>query len=107
MLAATASQIIGSIILISIIIPYFLAVAFAILICYAFAAYFYRASARELKVGLFVLFRRFSTDAEPTAPGCHLAVLTLFPFFRVIIGFNHHPRLWRTRAVPRGKYRAH
>jgi hypothetical protein len=82
MLAATASQIIGSIILISIIIPYFLAVAFAILICYAFAAYFYRASARELKVGLFVLFRRFSTDAEPYSawmPSCGPHFIPIFP----------------------------
>ncbi|KAG1899413.1 ABC transporter [Suillus fuscotomentosus] len=49
MLASTSSQIIGSIILISIIIPYFLIVAFFILICYYYAALFYRASARELK----------------------------------------------------------
>ncbi|KAG1831992.1 ABC transporter [Suillus subalutaceus] len=49
MLTATASQIIGAIILISIIIPYFLIVAFFILICYYYAALFYRASARELK----------------------------------------------------------
>ncbi|OJA17130.1 hypothetical protein AZE42_02586 [Rhizopogon vesiculosus] len=45
MLTATASQIIGAIILISIIIPYFLVVAFFIIIWYTFAAYFYRASA--------------------------------------------------------------
>ncbi|KAG0695501.1 ABC transporter [Suillus ampliporus] len=49
MLTATASQIIGAIILISIILPYFLAVVFVILICYYYAALFYRASARELK----------------------------------------------------------
>ncbi|KAG2058537.1 hypothetical protein BDR06DRAFT_1004242 [Suillus hirtellus] len=49
MLASTSSQIIGSIILISIIIPYFLIVAFFIFICYYYAALFYRASARELK----------------------------------------------------------
>ncbi|KAG2341335.1 ABC transporter [Suillus weaverae] len=49
MLTATASQIIGAIILISIIIPYFLIAAFFIFICYYYAALFYRASARELK----------------------------------------------------------
>ncbi|KAG1734117.1 ABC transporter [Suillus lakei] len=49
MLISTASQIIGAIILISIIIPYFLVAAFFILICYYYAALFYRASARELK----------------------------------------------------------
>ncbi|KAG2035930.1 ABC transporter [Suillus americanus] len=49
MLTATASQIIGAIILVSIVLPYFLIVAFFILICYYYAALFYRASARELK----------------------------------------------------------
>ncbi|KAG1781565.1 ABC transporter [Suillus placidus] len=49
MLTATASQIIGAIILISIILPYFLIAAFFISICYYYAALFYRASARELK----------------------------------------------------------
>ncbi|KAG1747124.1 ABC transporter [Suillus paluster] len=49
MLISTASQIIGAIILISIIIPYFLIAAFFILICYCYATMFYRASARELK----------------------------------------------------------
>ncbi|KIK47399.1 hypothetical protein CY34DRAFT_799345 [Suillus luteus UH-Slu-Lm8-n1] len=49
MLTATASQIVGAIILISIIIPYFLIAAFFILIFYYYAALFYRASARELK----------------------------------------------------------
>ncbi|KAG2040579.1 P-loop containing nucleoside triphosphate hydrolase protein [Suillus americanus] len=49
MLTVTASQIIGAIVLISIIIPYFLVVTFFVLICYYYAASFYRASARELK----------------------------------------------------------
>jgi ABC-type multidrug transport system fused ATPase/permease subunit len=57
MLAVTSSQIIGAIVLVSIIIPYFLAVAFCILICYSYAAYFYRASARELKVNLVYLIK--------------------------------------------------
>ncbi|OAX34167.1 hypothetical protein K503DRAFT_803797 [Rhizopogon vinicolor AM-OR11-026] len=48
-LTGTGSQIIAAVILISIIMPYFLVVAFFIIICYAYAAYFYRASARELK----------------------------------------------------------
>jgi hypothetical protein len=64
MLTATASQIIGAIILISIIIPYFLIVAFFILICYYYAALYYRASARELKVGHFDEVYQISTDAE-------------------------------------------
>lgn len=50
MLSGTTSSIFGAIILISIIMPWFLLVIFFILSCYFYAAYFYRASARELKV---------------------------------------------------------
>ncbi|KAF8134974.1 ABC transporter [Boletus edulis] len=49
MLSATLSSIIGAIILISIVLPWFLLVVFFILACYFYAAFFYRASARELK----------------------------------------------------------
>ena len=49
-LSVTVSNIIGGIIIISIILPWFLLVVFFILICYFYAAFFYRASARELKV---------------------------------------------------------
>ncbi|KAF8837756.1 hypothetical protein BDN67DRAFT_1013612, partial [Paxillus ammoniavirescens] len=49
MAVATASQIIGAIILISIVLPWSLLVVFVVLICYFYAALFYRASARELK----------------------------------------------------------
>ncbi|EIW84207.1 ABC transporter [Coniophora puteana RWD-64-598 SS2] len=49
MLAATLSQIIGAIILISIIIPWFLIIMACIIVCYTYAAIFYRSSARELK----------------------------------------------------------
>ena len=50
MLTATFSNILGAIILIGIIIPWFLIGVFSILIVYVYAAIFYRASARELKV---------------------------------------------------------
>ena len=50
MLSSTASNIVGAIILISIVLPWFLLVVFFILLCYFYAAFFYRASARELKV---------------------------------------------------------
>lgn len=82
MFTATLSQIVAAILLISIIIPYFLAVAFCILICYSYAAYFYRASARELKVGLFHSFCRFSNDAEPYSawmPSCGPHFILTFP----------------------------
>ena len=50
MFSATFSNIIGAIILISIVLPWFLIAVFAILLIYYFYAVFYRSSARELKV---------------------------------------------------------
>ena len=51
MLLNTSSSIIGAIILISILLPWFLLIAVAaVLVLYAMAAAFYRASAREMKV---------------------------------------------------------
>ncbi|KAK0204702.1 P-loop containing nucleoside triphosphate hydrolase protein [Desarmillaria ectypa] len=50
MFAGTTSSILGAIILIAIILPWFLIAVFFILIVYIYAAAFYRASARELKV---------------------------------------------------------
>ncbi|TFK40264.1 ABC transporter [Crucibulum laeve] len=49
MFAGTMSSILGAIILISIVLPWFLIGVFVILIGYIYAATFYRASARELK----------------------------------------------------------
>ncbi|KAG7096565.1 hypothetical protein E1B28_003986 [Marasmius oreades] len=49
MLTATTSNILGAIILISILLPYFLVPVFVILSVYLYAAHFYRASAREFK----------------------------------------------------------
>lgn len=49
MLANTASSILGAIILISIVLPWFLIGVVCILVLYVYAAAFYRASARELK----------------------------------------------------------
>ncbi|KAH9928634.1 ABC transporter [Fomitopsis serialis] len=49
MLVSTLATIVGAIILIGIVIPWFLIAVGAVLICYVWAAFFYRASARELK----------------------------------------------------------
>ncbi|GAA5955029.1 hypothetical protein JCM3765_003165 [Sporobolomyces pararoseus] len=49
MFMSTLGSVVGSIVLIAIVQPYFLIVVAAILCLYAFAASFYRASARELK----------------------------------------------------------
>lgn len=50
MLLNTSSSIIGAIILISILLPWFLIAVAIVLVLYAMAAAFYRASARETKV---------------------------------------------------------
>ena len=50
MLAATLAQILGAIILIATVLPYFLVAVTVISIIYVYAAIFYRSSARELKV---------------------------------------------------------
>ncbi|KAJ3775268.1 ABC transporter [Lentinula raphanica] len=49
MLAGTMSNILGAVILISIVLPWFLIAVVVVLSVYCYAAYFYRASARELK----------------------------------------------------------
>jgi hypothetical protein len=53
MFMGTFSSILGAIILISIVLPWFLIGVFAILVVYVYAAAFYRASARELKVRFY------------------------------------------------------
>jgi len=50
MLLNTSSSIIGAIILISILLPWFLIAVGIVFVLYAMAAAFYRASARETKV---------------------------------------------------------
>ncbi|PCH42273.1 hypothetical protein WOLCODRAFT_137808 [Wolfiporia cocos MD-104 SS10] len=49
MLVATLGNILGAIILIAIVLPWFLIAVAAVSVCYIWAALFYRASARELK----------------------------------------------------------
>lgn len=52
MFSSTFSSILGAIILISIVLPWFLIAVVCISVLYVYAAMFYRASARELKVCL-------------------------------------------------------
>ncbi len=49
-LAATLSSILGAVILIAVVLPWYLIAVAAISIIYVWVAIFYRASARELKV---------------------------------------------------------
>lgn len=50
MFANTLSTIIGAVILIAIILPWFLIAVLFVSLCYVYAGMFYRESARELKV---------------------------------------------------------
>jgi hypothetical protein len=52
MFANTLSTILGAVILISILLPWFLVGVACIAVVYVYVAMFYRASARELKVRL-------------------------------------------------------
>jgi ABC-type multidrug transport system permease subunit len=57
MFLSTLSNILGAIILISIILPWFLIAVVIVSILYAMAAAFYRASAREMKVRALLRYR--------------------------------------------------
>ena len=90
MFSATLSSIVGAIILISILLPWFLLAVFCILLCYAYAAIFYRASARELK-------RLGNMDFVS-----HPIFLCPFPFFQMpsydllyILIFRNLLRAWQ------------
>ena len=50
MLISTSSNIIGAVVLISILLPWFLIAVAVVFVLYAMASAFYRASAREMKV---------------------------------------------------------
>lgn len=56
MFASTLSAILGAIILISIVLPWFLIGVVCVSVIYVYAAIFYRASARELKVSASMIF---------------------------------------------------
>ena len=55
MFTSTFSSVLGAIILISLLLPWFLIGVLAVLFVYVYAAAFYRASARELTVPFYDL----------------------------------------------------
>jgi ABC-type multidrug transport system fused ATPase/permease subunit len=81
MFCNTLSNIIGAVILISILLPWFLIAVASISLIYYFYAVFYRSSARELKVSfcLFVRYTILSTWLLITsiASGCYPPVVTI------------------------------
>ena len=81
MFLATLANIIGAIVFVSIILPWFLIAVAVVSVFYIMAAAFYRASAREMKVRTSQAsnFEPF-TDKVPSASGSHLAIIPVFPF---------------------------
>jgi ABC-type multidrug transport system permease subunit len=59
MFSSTFFSVLGAVVLISIILPWFLIAVAVVMILYVWAAAFYRCSARELKVGSTILFLPF------------------------------------------------
>jgi len=107
---ATSSLIVGAVILIAIVIPWFLIGIVFIFIIYAYAAAFYRASARELKVRFFFVLNCFNSYDLPCSFSdlvsfpphksifptnlilrCYTEVLVILPLFGKFIGIVHHP----------------
>ena len=84
MLVGTSSMIFGAIILISVLLPWFLIGVFFILIIYIYAAAFYRASARELKV-----CRTMLTHADSYDLYCSFSDLVNIPSHENIFSTKH------------------
>lgn len=86
MFSATLANILGAIILIAIVLPWFLIGVAAITLLYVWAAAFYRASARELKV-CTVLYCTTSSLMMIclVAIGLGLALVAIFSLLRVLV----------------------
>lgn len=102
MFMGTFSSILGAIILISIVLPWFLIGVFVILLGYIWAAAFYRASARELKVPMpqhpsicsVLISFRFS------APGRSPSFLPILPFLGKLVWIGDYSGIQRVRPLP-------
>lgn len=97
MFFATLSNILGAVILIAIVLPWFLIAVCTISVAYLWAAMFYRASARELKASI-LLIESDTIILMPiahTAPGCDSPILALQPLLGVLVRACHHPCLRR------------
>lgn len=97
----TFSNILGAAILIAIILPWFLIAFFVVSIAYVWAAIFYRASARELKVRYVSVVFSYSslTKSIPAAAGFNPSFVTLQPLLGVFVGFGHYSCVWRNRSL--------
>ena len=77
MFFSTLSNILGAIILIAIVLPWFLIAVFSISALYLWAAVFYRASARELKRLGTYLSTFFGKGILTREPRRHSSIVTL------------------------------
>jgi len=92
MLVATSSNILGAIILVSIILPWFLIAVVVILSVYLYAAHFYRASARELKrLGVSCVI--FFIYMLITSQRRYIEVFFIFTLLRIAVWSDYYPRL--------------
>ena len=81
MFIATLPNIIGAIVFVSVILPWFLVAVAVVSVFYIIAAAFYRASAREMKVRFSkALYLGVLTDNVLPASGNYLAIISIFPF---------------------------
>ena len=81
MFIATLLNIIGAIVFVSVILPWFLIAVAVVSVFYIIAAAFYRASAREMKVRFSkALYLGVLTDKVLPASGNYLAIICIFPF---------------------------
>ena len=100
MFMGTFSSILGAIILISIVLPWFLIGVFVIFLGYVYAATFYCASARELK-RLGKLRLGPHTEQLLTARArCRAEVIAILTLLGKSVGSRYYPGLWGSRAVP-------
>jgi ABC-type multidrug transport system permease subunit len=67
MFIGTFSNIIGAVILISIVLPWFLISVVIVSILYSMAAAFYRASAREMKVRVSLVYPYSAAERDTLA----------------------------------------
>jgi ABC-type multidrug transport system fused ATPase/permease subunit len=90
----TFSSIVGAVILISIVLPWFLIAVGAVCVMYIMAAAFYRASARELKVWFKLLQLAWLLIISIVASGCHSSFVSVLALLRVVGRPGYHPCLW-------------
>lgn len=96
----TIVQVIGSIILVSVIIPWFLIAIVFILVLYYWITIFYRASARELKVCPFhapIRRRNLTSVAQASRRGPPL--IFIWSLLGVHVGTYNHSRLRRRQTI--------